>query len=120
MKLAWILAFALVAGCASLENLNQRIGGPSADRTFNAPIARVKPAFVSTLSQMGMSISSVETRGGLEVLKARKAGRSAEVEFERLGHASTRVRVAMNAGTSYDAAATSKVIQQAEKILSSS
>ena len=120
MKLAWILAFALVAGCSSLDNLNQRIGGHAADRTFNAPIARVKPAFVSTLSQMGMSISSIETRGKLEVLKARKAGSSAEVEFERLGPTSTRVRVAMTAGTSYDAAGTSKVVQQAEKILAPS
>ena len=49
--------------------------GPSTDLTFNAPIARVKPAFVSTLASMGMMITSIEVRGGREVMKARKAGR---------------------------------------------
>ena len=117
MRLALIIALFLTAGCSSFD-LSRPFGqAAGTTRTFNTPIARVKPAFVSTLSQMGMSISSIETRGGHEVLKARKAGSSAEVEFERLGPTSTRVRVAMNAGTSYDAAATSKVIQQAEKIL---
>jgi hypothetical protein len=120
MKSALLVAMCLLAGCASFDGAGP-FGGPSgATRTFAAPIARVKPAVVSTLAQMGMAIASIETRDGREVIKARKAGSSVEVEFERLGPASTRVRVVMNAGTSYDAAGTSKFIQQIERILASS
>ena len=42
---------------------------------------------------MGMPISAIEMRGGNEVLKARKADKSVEIEFERLSATSTRVRV---------------------------
>ena len=121
MKLASLLvALLLVSGCASLD-VQRPFDGPSgASRTFNAPIAKVKPAVVSTVAQMGMAVSSIETRGGNEILKARKAGSSVEVEFERLGPASTRIRVVVNAGSSYDAAGTARLIQQVEKVLASS
>ena len=77
----------LLAGCASLG-----VDAPGT-RTFNAPMARVKPAVISSLAGMGMRIASLEVRGGREVLKARKADKSVEIEFERLGPTSTRVRV---------------------------
>ena len=77
----------LLAGCSSLGV------DTSSTRTFNAPMARVKPAMISTLAGMGMRIASLEVRGGREVLKARKADKSVEIEFERLGPAATRVRV---------------------------
>ena len=115
MRLALIIALFLTAGCSSFDI--SRPFAQGATRTFNASIARVKPAFVTSLVQMGMSISSIETRGGLEVLKAKRSGSSVEVEFERLGPASTRVRVATYAGSTYDAAGASKVIQQTEKLL---
>jgi hypothetical protein len=88
-----LLAFALVAGCSSIDNAWQGITAPGVVRTFNLPVARVKPAFVSTLNQLGMPISALEVRGKNEVVKARRADRSAEIEFERLGNSSTRVRV---------------------------
>lgn len=84
---------ALLAGCATLDNTWQRVTGGSAEQTFAMPVARVKPAFVSTLAQMGMPISSMQTRGGNEVVKAGKSDRSVDVEFERLSANSTRVRV---------------------------
>jgi hypothetical protein len=43
--------------------------------------------------QMGMSVAAVEMRGKNEVLKARRSDKSVEIEFERLGATSTRVRV---------------------------
>jgi hypothetical protein len=120
MRIFSILAVALIAGCASFNGIGP-FGGPSgATRTFAAPIARVKPAVVSTLAQMSMAISSIETRDGHEVVKARKAGSSVEVEFERLGPSSTRIRVVMNTGASYDSAGTSGFIQQVGKILAPS
>jgi hypothetical protein len=82
-----IFALILLAGCASLG-----VDAPGT-RTFNAPMTRVKPAVISSLAGMGMRISSLEVRRGREILKARKADKSVEVEFERLGPAATRVRV---------------------------
>ncbi|HTO61474.1 MAG TPA: hypothetical protein VMM15_09480 [Bradyrhizobium sp.] len=103
---------ALIAACSSIDNSWQSISGAHVERTFNAPIAHVKPAFVSTLSQMGMPISALDVRGKNEVIKARKADRSVEIEFERLGASSTRVRV-----TGSDNATTNQVIRDTEKRL---
>lgn len=109
-----------MAGCSSLDGQRPFGGTSGASRTFNAPIAKVKPAVVSTVAQMGMAMSSIETRGGNEILKARKSGSSVEVEFERLGPSSTRIRVIVNTGSSYDAASTTRFIEQAGKVLASS
>jgi hypothetical protein len=87
MKRAWILLLALAAGCSSLG------GSAPGTRQFDAPIARVRPAFVATLAQLGMPINAIENRGASEILKSRKSGQSVEIEFERLGANSTRVRV---------------------------
>jgi len=90
MRRAWILFVALAAGCASFNGFLPDSGS----RQFDAPIARVRPAFVATLSQMGMPITAIENRGGgNEVLKSRKAGQNVEIELERLSAASTRVRI---------------------------
>lgn len=85
-----LLVLALVAGC---ESLPPGFPGSGVTRTFAAPIARVKPAFVSTLTQMGLPISALEVRGKSEVIKSKKSDKSVEIEFERLGANSTRVRV---------------------------
>jgi|CXWL01.1.fsa_nt_gi hypothetical protein len=121
MKSASLLvALLFIAGCSTLE-VPRPFSGPSgASRTFSAPIAKVRPAVVSTVAQLGMAMSSIETRGGNELLKARKAGGSVEVEFERLGPASTRIRVILTTGSSYDAAGSARFIEQAGKVLSSS
>jgi hypothetical protein len=94
LKFALPLLLALAAGCASDGGftLPGSLGG-GVTRTFGVPVARVKPAFVTTLTQMGMPISAVEVRGRNEVIKSRKADKSVEIEIERLGAASTRVRV---------------------------
>ena len=123
-KYLLVFVLCLIAGCASFDGTGPGPGpfsGTAGDtRTFAAPIARVKPAAVSTIAQMGMAISSIETQGGREIVKARKAGSTIQVEFERLGPSSTRMRVVLNAGASYDAAGTSRFIQQTEKLLAGS
>jgi hypothetical protein len=115
MRTPLILAFSLVlslaAGCSSLP---PSFPGSDLTKTFELPIARVKPAFVSTLAQMGMPISAIETRGNNEVLKARKADKSVEIEFERLGPASTRVRVTGSGETA------GQVMRETEKRLATS
>jgi hypothetical protein len=116
MRTALILIFvALLAGCSSLDFPRPFGGGRSGSgtsKTFGAPIARVKPAFVSTLAQMGMTISSVETRGKREVIKARKAGSQVVLEIERLGSNATRVRVDATGQV-----AEAQIIRQSEKNL---
>jgi hypothetical protein len=93
LNLALGLVVCLAAGCSTLESTWKDLTGSSVEKTFNVPIARVKPAFVSTLNQMGMPIAAIEVRGKSEVVKAKRGERSVEVEIERLGASSTRVRV---------------------------
>lgn len=110
----WSLAFPLLlaAGCASIESVWQSVTGASVEKTFNVPIARVKPAFVSTLNQMGMPIAAIEVRGKSEVVKAKRGEKSVEVEIERLSASSTRVRVSGS-----DDATTGQVMRDTEKRL---
>ena len=114
MKTALIVAvslvLSLVAGCASFA---PGFPGSGLTRTFEAPIARVKPAFVTTLSQMGMQMSAMELRGRNEVLRARKGDRSADIELERLKANSTRVRVKGS-----DDATANQIMRETEKRLS--
>lgn len=112
---AFVFTLALLPGCTSIESAWKNLTGSSVEKTFNVPIARVKPAFVSTLNQMGMPIAAIEVRGKSEVVKARKADRSVEVEIERLGASSTRVRV-----TGSDDATAGQVMRDTERRLSAS
>ena len=111
-KILLLLAIALAAGCSSIEGTWKDITGSSVEKTFNVPIARVKPAFVSTLNQMGMPIAAIEVRGKSEVVKAKRGERSVEVEIERLGASSTRVRV-----NGSDDATAGQVMRDTEKRL---
>jgi hypothetical protein len=107
-----LLAFAWLAGCASLEN------AASSHRTFNAPVSRVKPAMISALAGLGMAIASLEVRNGREILKARKAGSEVEIELETVNRSATRARVtARNGGLLNDDATADKIFRQTEKYL---
>jgi hypothetical protein len=112
MNLALGLVVSLAAGCSTLESTWKDLTGSGVEKTFNVPIARVKPAFVSTLNQMGMPIAAIEVRGKSEVVKARKGEKSVEVEIERLGASSTRVRV-----NGSDDATAGQVMRDTEKRL---
>ena len=53
MKYLLVFVLCLIAGCASFDGTGPS-GGPAGNsRTFAAPIARVKPAAVYTIAQMG-------------------------------------------------------------------
>jgi hypothetical protein len=117
MRLAWVLVLSLAAGCGTLDSITPA-GIEPASRTFAAPMARVKPAFVTTLATMGMSISALEVRGGREILKARNASSEVEIELESVPHSSTRARVAARSGgLLYDDVTATKILRQTEKIL---
>ena len=126
VRLAALAFVVLAAGCATFDRAVQRIGDSGSwnkmtgitERTFDAPITRVKPAVIATLSGMGMRISSLEVRGGREVIKATKAGSEVEVALESVKPASTRARIAANTGgLLYDDAAAARIVQQTEKRL---
>jgi hypothetical protein len=110
--LALGLVLGLASGCATIESTWKSVTGSSVEKTFNAPIARVKPAFVTTLNQMGMPIAAIEVRGKNEVVKAKRGEKSVEVEFERLTASSTRVRV-----NGSDDATAGQVMRDTEKRL---
>ena len=121
MNLAWMRALALastlVTGCVTLDSITPASMEP-ATRTFAAPMARVKPAFVSTLASMGMSISAVDVSGGKEILKARSASREVEIELEAVSKSSTRARVAArSSGLLYDDATALDILRQTERVL---
>ena len=91
MRTLLILAFsALLAGCDSLPT---NMVGLGENRTFEQPVARVRPAFVSTLAEMGLRVIAIENRGGNEVIKAGKGDKNVAIELERLSAVSTRVRI---------------------------
>jgi len=83
-----------VSGCATVE----RALPQSQSRTYAAPMARVKPAMVSALASLGLRMTALETRGGREILKARKPGTAVEIELESVNRASTRARVSAKSG----------------------
>jgi hypothetical protein len=56
MRFTWFIAMALAAGCASIS------GTTPGTRKYDAPMSRVKPAFISTLSGMGMTITALVLR----------------------------------------------------------
>jgi len=119
MKLAMILALGLLAGCATPER-SSPVAGQST-RQFEAPLARVKPAFISTVSSMGMRISALEVRDGREIIKARKTGSEVEIELDPVSRNATRARVAAKSGgLLYDDDTASRVMRQAEKLLGGS
>ncbi|MFY9317815.1 MAG: hypothetical protein WAO95_19925 [Burkholderiales bacterium] len=111
-RLLPVLLLAIAAGCTTIESTWKSLTGSSVERTFNVPIARVKPAFVSTLNQMGMPIAAIEVRGKSEVVKAKRGEKSVEVEIERLSASSTRVRV-----NGSDDAIAGQVMRDTEKCL---
>jgi starvation-inducible outer membrane lipoprotein len=116
MRFAWIIAFAVLAGCAGAPGAPGGLGPSS--RQFEAPVARVKPAFVSTLASMGMMIASVETRSGREVLKARKGSSEVEIELEAVSRTTTRARVAAKSGgLLYDEDTANRIMRQAATLL---
>lgn len=94
MKITLNVALLLVAGfLAGCDSLPTNMIGLGENRTFEQPIARVRPAFISTLAQMSLPIIAIENRGGNEVIKAGKGDKNVAIELERLSAVSTRVRI---------------------------
>lgn len=118
---AALLALPFIAACGSFGGGSfgsGAFGGNAAGtRTFDAPMARVKPAVVSTLASMGMRITSLDAQGARETIRAKKGASGVQIELESIGRASTRMRVAADGGP--DESAGPKILEQTAKLLAS-
>jgi hypothetical protein len=126
-RLALLAAAMLAAGCEPLA-LSLAGAGASAAlgatlagisyRTFTAPLAVVKKASISALENMGMTPESFGQFETGEIIYARAAGRTIEIELEALTPRATRVRVATrDGGLFHDAATAAEIVAQTQKLL---
>ncbi len=89
-------------------------------RTFTAPAPAVRQASLAAREQMGIGFESTDTFEGGEVLYARSAKRTIEIEVEPISARATRVRIAAkNGGLFYDSATASEIVAQTERLLQS-
>jgi len=87
-------------------------------RTFTAPAPDVRQASLAALEQMGIGFESTGTFEGGEVIYARSAKRTIEIEVEPISGRATRVRIAAkNGGLFYDNATASEIVLQTERLL---
>lgn len=120
---------AFLAGCepVSLTLLGVGAGagvshhmGGLAYRTFTEPLPKVKRATMRAFNRMAINLESAEKTANGEILKAKAADRSIEVELEALTPKTTRISaVARKASVLVDSATAVEIIAQTEKALGS-
>ncbi len=89
-------------------------------RTFTAPAPEVMQASLAALAEMGIGLESTDRFEGGEVIYARTAKRTIEIEVEPISARATRVRIAAkNGGLFYDNATASEIVAQTERLLQS-
>ena len=89
-------------------------------RTFTAPAPAVRLASLAALERMGITLDSTEHFEGGEVIYARSASRTIELEVEPISPRATRLRIAAkNGGLFYDNATASEIVAQTERLLGS-
>ncbi|HEY1288590.1 MAG TPA: DUF3568 family protein [Burkholderiales bacterium] len=106
-----------MAGAGATAALGATLAGISY-RTFTAPLPSVRRASLEALDNMGMKPDSVGAFDAGEIIVARTAGVTVEIELEALTERATRMRVATRDGSLfYDAATASEIVSQTQKVL---
>jgi hypothetical protein len=106
-----------VAGAGASAAVGASLAGVSY-RTFTAPLAVVRKASMAALENMGMVLESSSSFEGGEIIYARAAQRTIEIELEPLSQRATRMRVSTrDGGFFYDAATASEIVVQTQKVL---
>jgi hypothetical protein len=124
---ALMVAATLTSGCAAVGltalgvgtavGVNHTLNG-IVYRTFSEPLPKVKRAALTALKQMEIPVEAVEKTKQGEVIKAKAASRSIEVEFEALTPKTTRMRVIADSdGLIKDSATATEIILQTERAL---
>jgi hypothetical protein len=89
-------------------------------RTFTAPAPAVKQASLAALDRMGLTLDSTSSLEGSELIYARSANRTIEIELEPISERATRLRIAAkNGGIFYDNATAWEIVAQTERLLGS-
>lgn len=89
-------------------------------RTFTAAAPEVMQASLAALEQMGIGLESTDRFEGGDIIYARTAQRTIEIEVEPISARATRVRIAAkNGGLFYDNATASEIVAQTERLLQS-
>ncbi len=122
-----IAACSLLAACEPISLAALGIGGSTAvsqkmnaptERTFTAPIARVKVASLTALRRMGIQAGETKQVENGEKILAQVGKRAIEVDLESLTPMATRVSVVARDGVlAYDKATASEIIAQTGKVL---
>lgn len=108
----FLAALATLAACATKGSGPFGSFGPGpAERTFNAPVARVRMAVFSALSRLKIRHVGTDKVKEGEVLKGVADDRKVEVTLEPLGPSATRVRV------KGDNATATEILTQTERLL---
>lgn len=115
-------AFVLLAGCEALAITALGVGASAgvshtassvSYRTFTASTAQVKKASVLALGKMGITVDEVVGVNGGELIKARSADRSIEIQLEAMSKSTTQMRTAAKRNVfMYDAATAKEIADQ--------
>jgi hypothetical protein len=129
---ARVLLSVLLLGLAGCEPLALTLLGAGAGtalrygldgvayRTFTAPAPDVRLASLAALERMGLTFDGTETYEGGEVIYARSAQRSIEIDVEPISPKATRMRIAAkNGGLFYDNATAHEIVAQTQRQLES-
>jgi len=103
-------------GVGSAAGVQHTLNG-IAYRTFTAPLPQVRGAAVASLNRMGIKVDSRDKSKEGEVIKARAGGREIEIELDALTPNTTRMRTAVRNGLFMDAATSTEIILQTERVL---
>lgn len=103
-------------GVGSAAGVQHTLNG-IAYRTFTAPLPQVRGAAIASLNRMGIAVDSRDKTKEGEVIKARASGREIEIEFDALTPNTTRMRTSVRNGLYMDAATSTEIILQTERVL---
>ena len=103
-------------GVGSAAGVQHTLNG-IAYRTFTAPLPQVRGAAIASLNRMGIKVESHDKSKEGEVIKARASGREIEIELDALTPNTTRMRTAVRNGLYMDAATSTEIILQTERVL---
>ncbi len=111
-------AVALTAGgVAAAVGVNHTLNG-IVYKTFSEPLPKVKRATLTALKQMEIPVETVEKTKQGELIRAKAANRTIEVEFESLTPKTTRMRVVADSEALIkDSATATEIILQTERAL---
>lgn len=105
-------------GLGAGTGIGHQLGG-IVYKTFTEPQATVKKAALAALKRMAIKVESIGRIDNGEIIKARAADRSIEIELEALTPNTTRMRAVArkDGGVIVDSATAVEIIIQTEKLL---